>query len=568
MLAVSSKRVLPGFTLSLGTSLLFVCLILLLPLSALVMQLAQMSWAQYWEVITNPQVVAAYKVTLLSAFVASIFNGVFGLLMAWILTRYRFPGRTLLDALMDLPFALPTAVAGLTLASLFSVNGLYGEWLAKFDIKVTYTWLGIAVAMAFTSIPFVVRTVQPVLEELGPEYEEAAETLGATRLQSFRKVVLPELSPALLAGIALSFTRSLGEFGAVIFIAGNIAWKTEVTSLMIFIRLQEFDYPAASAIASVILAASLLLCLYQHPAESLWSTRGRSLMAEVTQLKRYDAPRINWGKWFLIGVGMLVSAFILVVPMIYIFVQAFSKGLMPVLENLANPDMLHAIWLTVMIALITVPVNLIFGTLLAWLVTRFTFPGRQLLLTMLDIPFAVSPVVAGLVYLLFYGSNGPLGGWLDEHNLQIMFAWPGMVLATIFVTCPFVVRELVPVMMSQGSNEDEAAILLGASGWQMFRRVTLPNIRWALLYGVVLTNARAIGEFGAVSVVSGSIRGETLSLPLQIELLQQDYNTVGSFTAAALLTLMAILTLFLKSMLQWRLANQEKRAQQEGNHEH
>ncbi|MCF6689660.1 MULTISPECIES: sulfate/thiosulfate ABC transporter permease CysT [Raoultella] len=273
MFAVASKRVLPGFTLSLGTSLLFVCLILLLPLSALVMQLAQMSWGQYWDVVTNPQVVAAYKVTLLSAFVASIFNGVFGLLMAWILTRYRFPGRTLLDALIDLPFALPTAVAGLTLASLFSVNGFYGEWLAKFDIKVTYTWLGIAVAMAFTSIPFVVRTVQPVLEELGPEYEEAAETLGATRLQSFRKVVLPELSPALLAGVALSFTRSLGEFGAVIFIAGNIAWKTEVTSLMIFVRLQEFDYPAASAIASVILAASLLLLFSINTLQSRFGRR-------------------------------------------------------------------------------------------------------------------------------------------------------------------------------------------------------------------------------------------------------------------------------------------------------
>ncbi|HBI5036711.1 TPA: sulfate/thiosulfate ABC transporter permease CysT [Salmonella enterica subsp. enterica serovar Pullorum] len=267
MLAVSSRRVLPGFTLSLGTSLLFVCLILLLPLSALVMQLSQMSWAQYWDVVTNPQVVAAYKVTLLAAFVASIFNGVFGLLMAWILTRYRFPGRTLLDALMDLPFALPTAVAGLTLASLFSVNGFYGQFLAY------YTWLGIAVAMAFTSIPFVVRTVQPVLEELGPEYEEAAQTLGATRLQSFRKVVLPELSPALIAGVALSFTRSLGEFGAVIFIAGNIAWKTEVTSLMIFVRLQEFDYPAASAIASVILAASLLLLFSINTLQSRFGRR-------------------------------------------------------------------------------------------------------------------------------------------------------------------------------------------------------------------------------------------------------------------------------------------------------
>ena len=174
---------------------------------------------------------------------------------------------------MDLPFALPTAVAGLTLASLFSVNGFYGEWLAKLDIKVTYTWLGIAVAMAFTSIPFVVRTVQPVLEELGPEYEEAAETLGATRWQSFRKVVLPELSPALVAGVALSFTRSLGEFGAGIFIAGNIAWKTEVTSLMIFVRLQEFDYPAASAIASVILGASLLLLFSINTLQSRFGRR-------------------------------------------------------------------------------------------------------------------------------------------------------------------------------------------------------------------------------------------------------------------------------------------------------
>ncbi|MCE9949631.1 sulfate/thiosulfate ABC transporter permease CysT [Hafnia paralvei] len=267
------KRVLPGFTLSLGSSLLYTCLILLLPLSALVMQLAQMTWQQYWDVITNPQVVAAYKVTLLAAGVASVFNAVFGMLMAWILTRYEFPGKTLLDGLMDLPFALPTAVAGLTLAGLFSTTGWYGQWLALIDIKVAFTWLGIAVAMAFTSIPFVVRTVQPVLEELGPEYEEAAQTLGASRWQSFRKVVFPEIAPALLAGTALSFTRSLGEFGAVIFIAGNIAWKTEVTSLMIFIRLQEFDYPAASAIASVILAASLLLLFSINTLQSRFGKR-------------------------------------------------------------------------------------------------------------------------------------------------------------------------------------------------------------------------------------------------------------------------------------------------------
>ncbi|MDN5968991.1 MAG: sulfate/thiosulfate ABC transporter permease CysW [Enterobacterales bacterium] len=267
-------------------------------------------------------------------------------------------------------------------------------------------------------------------------------------------------------------------------------------------------------------------------------------------------PKVDWLKWFLIGSGVLLSVLLLLVPMISIFALAFSEGAGVVWKNLSDPDMLHAIWLTVLVALITVPVNLMFGTLLAWLCTRFVFPGRQLLLTLIDIPFAVSPVVAGLLYLLFYGSNGPLGGWLDAHDIQLMFSWPGMVLVTVFVTCPFVVRELVPVMMSQGSLEDEAAVLLGASGWQMFRRVTLPNIRWALLYGVVLTNARAIGEFGAVSVVSGSIRGETYTLPLQVELLHQDYNTAGAFTAAALLTLMAIVTLFLKNMLQWRLNRQ------------
>ncbi len=290
-------------------------------------------------------------------------------------------------------------------------------------------------------------------------------------------------------------------------------------------------------------------------------------MAEISQINQADRQPINWGKWVLIGIGALVSILLLVVPMVSIFWEALSQGLVASLNNLQDGDMLHAIWLTILVALITVPVNLVFGTLLAWLVTRFTFPGRQLLLTLFDIPFAVSPVVAGLMYLLFWGINGPAGGWLDAHNIQIMFAWPGMVLATIFVTCPFVVRELVPVMLSQGSNEDEAAVLLGASGWQMFRRVTLPNIRWALLYGVVLTNARAIGEFGAVSVVSGSIRGETYTLPLQVELLHQDYNTVGAFTAAALLTLMAIVTLFLKSVVQWRLEHQQKR-QQEENHEH
>ncbi|MDX5406192.1 MAG: sulfate/thiosulfate ABC transporter permease CysT [Chromatiaceae bacterium] len=268
----NSKRVLPGFTISLGSSLFFISLIILLPISGLVLQVAGLSWQEYWAIISDPRVVATYKVTASAAAVASVFNLFFGLLMAWILTRYRFPGRVLLDGLMDLPFALPTAVAGLTLAAVFSTQGWFGQYLALWDIKVFYTWLGIVVAMVFTSVPFVVRTVQPVLEEFGPEYEEASATLGASPIQTFFRVILPEIKPALLTGTALSFTRSLGEFGAVIFIAGNLPWQTEVTSLMIFVRLQEFDYAAAAAIASVVLIVSLTLLFiingiqqrYQH----------------------------------------------------------------------------------------------------------------------------------------------------------------------------------------------------------------------------------------------------------------------------------------------------------------
>ena len=291
-------------------------------------------------------------------------------------------------------------------------------------------------------------------------------------------------------------------------------------------------------------------------------------MSDITTGSVAFKKSLPWGKYLLITVGVLLSVLILVIPLISILWEALGKGVLASLHNLEDPDMLHAIWLSVMIALITVPVNLVFGTLLARLVSRFNFPGRQLLLTLYDIPFAMSPVVVGLLYLLFWGINGPAGHWLDAHNIQVMFAWPGMVLVSIFISCPFVIRELVPVMLSQGNQEDEAAVLLGANGWQMFFRVTLPNIRWALLYGLVLTNARALGEFGAVSVVSGSIRGETYTLPLQVELLHQDYNTVGAFTAAALLALMAIVTLFLKSALQWRLERQHQRQQQDGNYEH
>lgn len=257
----ATRRVLPGFSLSLGITLLYAALILLLPLTSLVGQLAQLSWHDYWAVISDSRNIASYKVTVVTALIASFFNVLFGFLIAWVLVRYRFSGKALLDALIDLPFALPTAVAGITLATLYAPNGGLGLWLSKLGISVSYTPLGIIMAMAFTSIPFVVRSVQPILEELPSALEEAALSLGASEAQTFRRVLFPLLWPALLTGGALSLARSLGEYGAVIFIAGNTPYKTEVTSLAIVTQLEEYNYANAAALASLVLLTSLVLLL-------------------------------------------------------------------------------------------------------------------------------------------------------------------------------------------------------------------------------------------------------------------------------------------------------------------
>ena len=271
----------------------------------------------------------------------------------------------------------------------------------------------------------------------------------------------------------------------------------------------------------------------------------------------------KWHQWTLVAAAFAAVVVLLVLPLVVIFAEAFAQGAGMVVDNLTSDDMIGAIQLTVIVALITVPVNLVFGVLLAWCVTRYEFRGRKLLSTLIDIPFAMSPVVAGLCYLVVYGGQGLVGQWLDDSfDIQLMFALPGIVMVTVFVTCPYVARVLIPLMQSQGTEEEEAAILLGASGWQAFWYVTLPRIRWALLYGVVLTNARAVGEFGAVSVVSGLIRGETLTLPLLIQMLNEDYNTVGAFTAAGLLGAMALVTLLLKTVLEWRQSSKLNAAEE------
>jgi sulfate transport system permease protein len=257
-------------------------------------------------------------------------------------------------------------------------------------------------------------------------------------------------------------------------------------------------------------------------------------------------------RWLLIGAALLFLGVFLVVPLVAVFSHALQKGVGPYLAALAKPESLSAIRLTLTAALIAVPLNLVFGLAAAWLIARFRFPGRDLLVTLIDLPFSVSPVIAGLIFVLLFGRQGWLGPWLAEHGLQVIFAVPGIVLATIFVTFPFVAREVLPVMQAQGSDEEEAALTLGASGWRTFLQVTLPKVKWGVLYGVILCNARAMGEFGAVSVVSGHVRGVTTTLPLHAEILYNEYDFVGAFAVASLLTLLALVTLAVKKYVEWR----------------
>jgi sulfate/thiosulfate transport system permease protein len=269
-----SRSVLPGFGLSLGITCTYLSLMVLLPLATVFTRTADLSWAEFWSTVTNPRVVASYRVTFGASFVAALINTVFGLLVAWVLVRYRFPGRRLVDAMVDLPFALPTAVAGIALTTLYAGNGWIGSYLEPLGIKVSYTWLGITVALIFIGLPFVVRTVQPVLDDLEVEVEEAAASLGARRWQTFVRVVLPTVAPALLTGFALAFARAVGEYGSVVFISGNMPMRTEIVPLLIITKLEQYDYAGATAVALVMLVVSFLLLLAINLLQ--WAARRRA----------------------------------------------------------------------------------------------------------------------------------------------------------------------------------------------------------------------------------------------------------------------------------------------------
>ncbi len=285
-------------------------------------------------------------------------------------------------------------------------------------------------------------------------------------------------------------------------------------------------------------------------------------MANITQYTHYNTKVARsratsesaWIRWLLIITMLAFLSLFLFVPLAAVFTEALRKGVEAYFAALVNEDALSAVKLTLIAAAIAVPLNLVFGVAAAWAIAKFEFKGKSILITLIDLPFAVSPVIAGLIYVLIFGLQGWFGEWLSDHDLKIIFAVPGIVLATIFVTFPFVARELIPLMQAQGKDEEEAALVLGASGWQILWRVTLPNIKWGLLYGVILTNARAMGEFGAVSVVSGHVRGLTNTMPLHVEILYNEYNYAAAFAVASLLAMLALVTLVLKSLVEWQIA--------------
>lgn len=284
------------------------------------------------------------------------------------------------------------------------------------------------------------------------------------------------------------------------------------------------------------------------------------LSADVQKQQAMQEPA--WIRMFLIGLTLIFLTLFLFIPLISVFYEAFKKGADVYLAAITDPDAVAAIKLTLTIAAIAVPLNMIFGIAAAWAIAKFEFRGKNLLITLIDLPFSVSPVVSGLIYVLVFGLQGWFGSWLAEHDIKIIFAVPGIVLATVFVTVPFIARELIPLMQEQGTEEEEAAVVLGASGWQTFYQVTLPNIKWGLLYGAILCNARAMGEFGAVSVVSGHIRGSTNTMPLHVEILYNEYNFAAAFAVASLLALLALVTLALKTLIEFRNQQHQQRGQE------
>ena len=481
-----------------------------------------------------------------------MLNAVLGTITAWVLVRDDFRGKSVVNAIIDLPFALPTIVAGLTLLALYGPTSPVG-------INVAFSKASIVLALMFVTLPFVVRTVQPVLQELDTELEEAAHSLGASNWTTFRRVVLPNILPGILSGVALAFAKAVGEFGSLVIITGNIPFETEVSSVYIFGRIESGDSAAAAAVAVVLLAISFRALLAiggiggspeAHRDEARRSTMsaGAGLPAPERTLPSL-AKRLGLR---FVALGYL--AVILVGPLALVFWRTFEDGFAPAWDALTTPETINAFKLTLIITAIAVPVNTVFGIVCALAIVRRRFPGKGLLNAFIDLPLALSPVVVGLSLFLLYGQEGWFGGWLAEHGIEVLFALPAMVIATIFVSLfvgGAVRRARGRADAARGRRRAGAGRrTLGAGGWQTFWRITLPSIRWAVIYGVILTTARCLGEYGAVAVVSGPRPGETETATLRVQERYEAFDLAGAYAISIVLALIAILVLVAMTVIR------------------
>ena len=505
----------------------YLSLLVILPVAALVTNAFSGGWSTFWAAVSSPESVSALELTLALSAIVAVVNSIAGVAIAWVLVRDDFRGKALVSAVIDLPFALPTIVAGLTLLALYGPD-------SPFHINLAGTRLGVAAALLFVTLPFCVRSVQPVLAELDAEIEEAAASLGATHRQVLLRVVLPSILPSALAGAGLAFARAVGEFGSIVLISGNLPFKTQVASSWIYDLFQNDELPQASAVSVVLIVIALVVLVAIGWARRRFEITRADMSAPVGR-RRWRLP--------LRFAVLLYLALLILIPVGSVFFRAFQHGLGAAWDAISAPDSVHALWLTLLVALIAVPLNTIFGVSVSLILARHRFPGAWLLDALVDIPLAISPVVIGLALILVYGKTGWFGNWLAARGITVIFSIPGIVMAAAAVSLPYVVREVLPVLQEIGTEQEQAARTLGARPFTVFRRITLPNIRRGLAFGVTLTTARVMGEFGAVAIVSGAIAGKTETMPLFISDSIDNLDPQSAYIGAVALCMAALLVL-------------------------
>ncbi|MCL6442713.1 MAG: sulfate ABC transporter permease subunit [Alicyclobacillus sp.] len=529
----------------------FLILLVILPVGSLLVTTFQQGIAGFIDPLLSPIGAAALILSVVTGLVAAAINTVAGSAIAFALTRGRFPGRTVLNALVDLPLAIPTTVSGLMLVLLYSPVHPFGQWLTQHHIGLAYTRASIVLAMVFVTLPYAIRTIQPLIESLDGRLEEAAWTLGASRWRTLFRVVVPSVLPGIITGFFLTFSRAIAEFGTVVIVSGNLPLKTQVASVYLYGLVENDDPTGAAAVSVVMLVISLVALGIPAWLGGRSRRQGAQTMATVP-IKSVAAHENSPVKWLLALFAWLWIGVILILPVGNLASGALGAGWSGLVQSVMQPQALSALRLSAVVTLWTVGINLVFGVWAAVLFTRHTFPGRKIMLALADLPFSLSPVIAGLVLLFVYGPTTPIGHWLQQRDIHLVYSTPGMVMASVLVTFPLMVRELIPMLETAGVKQEEAAFTLGASRWRTFWRITMPAIRWSIIYGLVLTIARSLGEFGAVLIVSGNLVGMTQTATLYVYQATVNHDMPSADAISLLLAAASFVILIIVQGVQWK----------------